>query len=65
MEFLFSSLRGMLGEALSVLSADLLSGAAGAAGAAGFGSSLAFTTGADSAAAGAAGVSFFGSGALS
>ncbi len=55
----------MLGESFSVLSADLLSGAACGAGApAGFGSSLAFAGGAASATGGAAGVSFLGSGAL-
>ncbi len=63
-EFLFSSLRGMLGEAFSVLSADLLSGAACGAGAVGFCSSLAFAGGAASATGGAAGVSFLGSGAF-
>lgn len=62
-EFLFSSFRGMLGEA-SVLPTDLLSGAVCGAGAAGFGSSLAFTAGAASATGGGAGVSFLGSGAL-
>lgn len=67
MEFLFSSLREPLGEELSVLPTDLLSGeaAAGAAAAAGLGSSLALVLGAASAGAvGAAGASFLDSVAL-
>lgn len=55
----------MLGEELSVLAMDLLSGAVCGAGTAGLGSSLAFTTGAASATGGGAGVSFLASGALS
>lgn len=67
MEFLFSSLRVVLGEELSVLPTGLLSGeaAAGAAGAAGLGSSLALVLWAASAGAVAvAGASFLGSVAL-
>lgn len=67
MEFLFSSLREVLGEELSVLPTDLLSGeaAAGGAGAAGLGSSLALVLGAASAGGvGAAGASFLDSVAL-
>lgn len=68
MEFLFSSLREVLGEELSVLPTDLLSGeaAAGAAAtAAGLGSSLALVLGVASAGAvGAVGASFLDSAAL-
>lgn len=67
MEFLFSSLREVLGEELSVLPTDLLSGEAeaGAATAVGLGSSLTLVLGAASAGAvGAAGASFFDSVAL-